>query len=218
MDLTGRRVFQAVSLANSAFSKDYARNLMEWLMQQDATSLDICILDAIESINYVVFRQISIEQAVEASRRRALELKNMFEKAIPKGFSCLVELESENFIHGTDLFTGAQQVLIQAYAKHDVFFDDVNAQVKQNLQKRIEKHGEAFINVHLDELSRYILDELAFFYAYFKTYPGAIEVYPGKSMLVKDRLFQGAYKTEGLDYELPEMPTIMDTSFLLEKS
>lgn len=217
-NLKGKRVGQGVSLANSVFRRSYARGLMEWLRANEAAHLDVWIADAIEPINYKVFRNVSVERAERYSRERGMELKRMFERLIPDGFSCDVFLESESPLHSNPNFKNAMADVERAYDQKGQFHHDVEAQVMLNLLKRRERHGDDFIKEKMSDLSRYILDELAFFYSYFTEYPDVVEIYPGASLMVKDRLFAGEYKDEGLDLSLEHLPTFIDTSFLIEES
>ena len=216
VSLKGRRMLQGVSLANQAFNRKYFRSLFVWLKDQQIVQLDIFIADATEPINYTAFRQMSLDEAKEAvSFRARTQLLSMIQKLQKDAVVPIsVELESESAICSTPPFIETLKYLHDAYRASELFRNDVHDQIRLNLVKRREKHGDAYIEKKLDVLSEYILDELAYFWCYFKQYPDAGEVYPGPSLFVKDNLFRGKYFTEGPLKKLDPVPLFIDVSFL----
>jgi tRNA-dependent cyclodipeptide synthase len=216
--MIAEKVILGVSLSNSAFDRQFARRLAAWLCDAGAAQIHVVLFDAIETINYSVFRQLSFEDAQKASLRRAKELYSMFERSVAtSAISHKVELESASEIHRSDLFNDVLSDLRSAYERKAEFYRDVRSQVFTNLAERRKKHGDDFIEEHMDTLAQYVIEEVAFFYTYFRKDPEAIEVYPGPSLIPKNKFFDGLYWPEVGTERLPARRRFVDVSFLLAK-
>lgn len=214
--LANRRVVMGVSLSNLVFTRLFARRLLTWLRESGAVFLDVVLFDAIEVINYSVFRQIPVPESERIALRRAEELSGLFTRMDGStGLTVRVNIESLSEIRKSMTFQEVAKELVAGYGNRSQFWSDVQWQVKENLVERRRKCGDEFVHRHMDTLAGYVLDEVAFFYTYFQLNPGAIEVYPGPGLVIKEKFFHGDYRAEICRDALVPVPLFVNVSFLV---
>ena len=211
-DLT--RAIMGVSLANRAFSKKFVVRLCKWTQAKKIAKLKVVIFDDIEAINYQVFRGVSRDKAHEISRRRGLEIQRMFLSIFCREeLSHECEIESETDIRSCNQYKIILKEFSEALQKDRKFRQDVEAQVLENLKGRTEHYGRTFVLSKVPDLMFYIIGEMVFFEIYHLGNPGSIELYPGKNLMVKERLWAGEYNSL-INYRRIGLKHFVDVSFL----
>lgn len=204
-----------VSLANRTYSSAFMRRVIGWLDNERVEHLDVVLFDALEEVNCRVFRGFNRAEARRISQHRGAELARMIERAC--GYAELrstVILESLSAERASDTFRSARYELWQAWSTSGRLRTDIQHQVLVNLAERIQRHGRAFVEQRIDNLAEYVIEEIAFLVAYFESRGGTVEIYPGPSMFVKDRLFAGEYTDECPKTRLHAVPRFIDITWL----
>lgn len=196
MKFRSHDAFMGVSLSNQRFSKRFAKNLCRWINRCQIRSFEIVVFDKIEAINYRVFREIADDEALKIASARALELKSMFDAVLaehtPQTEYCCV-LQSVHDVEESTCYRTVLEALENEYSNRGAYAKDVHAQVLNNLQARINRHGEDFVMENISDLVTYVIQEVAFFECLWRTKDRPLEVYPGSTLFVKERLWCGNY-------------------------
>lgn len=215
--ITGKRVMLGVSLANRVFSRAFVRRVFRWLNAFHIQSLDVVLFDALERVNYRIFRGLDEEEATTIARTRGAELARMLERTRePAAFPHRVIQESASAERTSPRFASLCAELWQAWRLNGRFRADVETQVLLNLGERIERHGREVVIANIESLAEYVIEESAFLVAYFEQRPHTVEIYPGVSMVVKENLFRGHYCDECPTASLKSPPAFVDITWLLD--
>ena len=188
--------------------------MVDWLKINGADHCDVIVFDDIEAINYVIFRNMRPSKARIIAHKRGNDLNRMFNSVFANTSSDYVcSKESESEIKKSQKYSQLRRRLYQAYEKNPQFREDVELQVIDNLKQRIDRYGSGYILDNIHELGQYVLDEIAFFEAYYSRYPNYVEIYPGKILFVKKALWEGKYPSLK-DLARREKPRYVEISHL----
>jgi hypothetical protein len=187
-----------VSLGNKSFNGRFARNLIRYVAEHGVDRFVIFLGDFIERINYMTFSGYVEERAVGVSLGRAENLRKMFLKSVAAvevgGLQLEVMLESE--LRASATFAASldeARACLTSCGTDPTFRSDLKSQLFRNLDVKIERFGNAFVEGRASFLKEYILGELEIFYALYQCYGDVLEVYPGPEMVVKQRFFDNFY-------------------------
>lgn len=208
-------VLMGVSLANRIFSRAFAKKLYDWVNENHIRCLKTVVFDEIEAINYRVFRAMQQNDATATAKHRGRDFQRMFNSTFAKNgvlFDAALESEAHTRLH--PMYESILCELQEAYTDNSKFAMDVQTQVRCNLTHRIKIYGSGMIEIHMNLLVQYILKEIAFLETYKRLEPNTLEIYPGPNMMIKHRIWSGAYN-ELAHYKRPvDSHCFLDISFL----
>lgn len=207
---TPANVFMGVSLSNKSFNRDFTKQLNSWLIRRNPEHVLIVIFDSCEVVNLAVFRGISQAEAWKNLPARTEELRSMFLKVLPENTEVTMQsITQPQMAH----FPKVYDQLRRGFEAQLQFYQDVHKQIFLNLNRKVDRLGSDFIEKNIEQLSEYVLLELAWFYAWFKRDAGqTLEVYPGNELFTKRKLLRGEYKQETELEALHPEPIFLDIS------
>lgn len=212
---TFHQVLMGVSLANRIFSRAFAKKLYDWVNENHIRCLKTVVFDEIEAINYRVFRAMRQNDATATTKHRGRDFQRMFNSIFSKNgvlFDVVLESEAHTRLHPMYEFILCE--LQEVYADNSKFAMDVQTQVRYNLTHRIKVYGLGTIETQMNLLIQYVLKEIAFLETYNRLEPNTLEIYPGPNMMIKHRIWSGAYD-ELAHYKRPvDSHCFLDISFL----
>lgn len=202
--------FLGVSLGKNFFSKQHIAMYSDWALEWCDRFL-IVIDDREERYNYQVFRGFGPAESTTRSLERGKEVERAFRKVLPHFGN--PNRDRITLIRSATLFevpacAAIAEGLVSNFHSDPKFHDDVISQMFTNIGSRIEKWkegvSEEIYAEGLERLANYLLEEIAVT-AYLREHGDyAIEVYPGPSLRVVKKLYDGLYPELSKQLELRE--------------
>ncbi|MEK9157396.1 MAG: tRNA-dependent cyclodipeptide synthase [Patescibacteria group bacterium] len=151
--------FLGISIENKYFSKESISQYVRWMDMVSKDAILILIADEIQAINYQVLGGMEAGAAVRRAEERGLEMARIVQIAVEE-----MEGELTHPIHicrwvdvkGED-YKRALEVITDYWHSNQEFREHIVKNVKKNLGSR----SKTLFAQQLNELSRYLLDELA---------------------------------------------------------
>lgn len=75
-------IFIGISLGNKLLTPELAKKYVKWAHDKTKDNCVIFIADAIDKINWMVFRKLSFDDATKKVEQKAYNIKGLFDKAI----------------------------------------------------------------------------------------------------------------------------------------